>query len=976
MHQVYHRRLFLIWKNASTVDAQRGSARRSASWLTNEPHTPVLRGCARFDTIERISSSCVSTDHALHQDSDHYSDLSPDASPGLVLFPKSIADSTFDFASHRVCNSDSSIGHSSDPDVVRVTGIEMKFEWHQRKVPLAPRSPSLEPYAESTDSTTYAALTLEAGVWGENYFSPPSTPSPKRLYAAVAASSPHLIKNSSQNSIRTTTPGPARVISEANADIIPDINTAAPPNTAANTGETTHKARGYPPIVVENLPNWVAHFEELRRLIGHAPNARPFGKGIRFLPKSDTEFRTVQRYLQAAARRDHQVTWNCYALEAERPSKVGIRGLPVDTAPDTIVSALQELDFPAEYVRPIPPRKGRPGCLFYARLGLMNQGQLQSLYGVNTLLNMPGITIEGWRGREGPPQCHRCQTFGHSSVNCHRPQRCVRRGEGHIAADCTRPRDQGPTCANCQGPHPASDRRCPVFRKVARQRGSKIPPIPLSQTPPPEHQHQQQCRDPMEEAGRRSGAPTIGLPTLAAVPTVTSVTPGLPMTELPHTSTTERALVEVEPTVEGRRRRRRRKVRFPLLPSPPEELADHPRVQSSRAASEAATAMRAVWPRSMPIREARSAMFPPPPIARPRVVPQREMPPTILTSKRTPVLPINQISQPLIRTDPNTWLLEQLTEILRTIIAGQDPIQTTQDLRTLVQSQDIYVVLLGETKLRSRQELRLPNFFVYRRDEVSPHGIAYRGTAVLVRRDVFHGGLELPDFINTRTLGIRVGAAGTELRLFAAYRPPVTRFCSSDIRTIFEDHTPTILAGDLNAKHTVWDSRVVSPAGRQLLQDAEDYGYEVLGPDTPSHVPTGPRFGADVLDVVLCHRLPFPIHVEVLYSADTQHLPILITLSTTAHLTPARPQTHRTNWSAYQHALEELHIGKSFSSPSPVRQVSTMKSRARIPRRPHIFRQRLAADGTFLYACSARSNTNGTCKDCGLGRAAHVSSVI
>ncbi|GBP95536.1 hypothetical protein EVAR_102547_1 [Eumeta japonica] len=175
-------------------------------------------------------------------------------------------------------------------------------------------------------------------------------------------------------------------------------------------------------------------------------------------------------------------------------------------------------------------------------------------------------------------------------------------------------------------------------------------------------------------------------------------------------------------------------------------------------------------------------------------------------------------------------------------------------------------------------------------------------TEVLVRRDVFHGGLELPDFINTRTLGIRVGAAGTELRLFAAYRPPVTRFCSSDIRTIFEDHTPTILAGDLNAKHT--STRPIS-------------------------CPDGPRFGADVLDVVLCHRLPFPIHVEVLYSADTQHLPILITLSTTAHLTPARPQTHRTNWSAYQHALEAPHR-QVLLGPSPVRQVSTMKSRARL----------------------------------------------
>ncbi|GBP29508.1 Probable RNA-directed DNA polymerase from transposon BS [Eumeta japonica] len=130
---------------------------------------------------------------------------------------------------------------------------------------------------------------------------------------------------------------------------------------------------------------------------------------------------------------------------------------------------------------------------------------------------------------------------------------------------------------------------------------------------------------------------------------------------------------------------------------------------------------------------------------------------------------------------------------------------------------------------------------------------------------------------------------------------------------IFDDSTPTILAGDLNAKHTAWGSRVISSAGRQLLQDSEQHGYEVIGPDTPSHIPTDPRFRADVLDVLLCHQLPYPIYVEVLYDMDTQHLPILITLGTTAHMTPALPPTYRTDWDAFRSALGELHIGKSFS---------------------------------------------------------------
>ncbi|GBP17987.1 hypothetical protein EVAR_16931_1 [Eumeta japonica] len=42
------------------------------------------------------------------------------------------------------------------------------------------------------------------------------------------------------------------------------------------------------------------------------------------------------------------------------------------------------------------------------------------------------------------------------------------------------------------------------------------------------------------------------------------------------------------------------------------------------------------------------------------------------------------------------------------------------------------------------------------------------------------------------------------------------------------------------------------------------------------------------------------------------------TLGTTAYMIPVRPQTHRTDWSAYQRALQELLIGKSFFYPDEV----------------------------------------------------------
>ncbi|GBP72633.1 hypothetical protein EVAR_83143_1 [Eumeta japonica] len=60
-------------------------------------------------------------------------------------------------------------------------------------------------------------------------------------------------------------------------------------------------------------------------------------------------------------------------------------------------------------------------------------------------------------------------------------------------------------------------------------------------------------------------------------------------------------------------------------------------------------------------------------------------------------------------------------------------------------------------------------------DEISARGPAYRGTAVLIRRDVMHEAEQLTSFETMRPIGIRIGSSDHEIMLFAAYRPPGTR---------------------------------------------------------------------------------------------------------------------------------------------------------------------------------------------------------
>ncbi|GBP53893.1 hypothetical protein EVAR_96571_1 [Eumeta japonica] len=79
-------------------------------------------------------------------------------------------------------------------------------------------------------------------------------------------------------------------------------NTANTKSQDDRSQEAPQRAKGYPPIVVQCLPNWTRHFSLLRKILGHPPNARPFKSGVCFLPATAEEFRITQRYLQSMSR--------------------------------------------------------------------------------------------------------------------------------------------------------------------------------------------------------------------------------------------------------------------------------------------------------------------------------------------------------------------------------------------------------------------------------------------------------------------------------------------------------------------------------------------------------------------------------------------------------------------------------------------------------------------------------------------------
>lgn len=216
-------------------------------------------------------------------------------------------------------------------------------------------------------------------------------------------------------------------------------------------------------------------------------------------------------------------------------------------------------------------------------------------------------------------------------------------------------------------------------------------------------------------------------------------------------------------------------------------------------------------------------------------------------------------------------------------------------------------MLISESHSTKLTVVKIPYYTVYYANH--PDGTAHAGSAIIIRSALSHYVTEhyITDKIQSSVLKLQTFP--WPMSIAAIYSPPRHSISSEEYEDFFLNLSSHFLvAGDWNAKHTIWGSRLITPKGRNLLRVIQKNNMNILSTGQPTYWPSDLNKIPDLLDFAVTKGIS-DIHstIEANLDLHSDHSPIIVTLST--NVIWRNPQlrlcTKDTNWNHFQHIINE-----------------------------------------------------------------------
>ena len=249
-----------------------------------------------------------------------------------------------------------------------------------------------------------------------------------------------------------------------------------PPETPTRPKTSTYKNQM--PVILSGID---AKYQTWRQVMGELRQHHPSLKisKVKALAKGnllvvgdapqDAVILQTESKMKAALGKNVRVSLpKAYQTTQTKKKCLAVKGVPTDITANEFKEFLDLNKVTYAKAERLKSKKdGRVLPIF--QLEISDPAEAEALLSQNLVCNVTGMVykVEEFRQPVSVRQCFNCQCFGHSAQNCKSKQKCVICGENHSHKGCPKTEAKQPKCANCSGPHVASYKGCPEYKKQA-----------------------------------------------------------------------------------------------------------------------------------------------------------------------------------------------------------------------------------------------------------------------------------------------------------------------------------------------------------------------------------------------------------------------------------------------------------------------------------------------------------------------------
>lgn len=226
----------------------------------------------------------------------------------------------------------------------------------------------------------------------------------------------------------------------------------------------------------------------------------------------------------------------------------------------------------------------------------------------------------------------------------------------------------------------------------------------------------------------------------------------------------------------------------------------------------------------------------------------------------------------------------------------------TPELTHYLQTNDIDIALITETKLNNTDKINIKDYETYRKDRPTHGG----GVAIIVKKSVNHILIQNLN-TNLELLGIKITG---NIHIFVLYINPNYTITHKNLNDIFDGRNKALIAGDLNARHVTWKNHINNTNGTNIYNYYLTNNINIHHSEQPTHYPPN---GATptYIDIVLNKNVNEMTELETDSALSSDHNPIKFQIKTKRTDdepdTTTRKSFKHTNWTKFREDLDR-HI--------------------------------------------------------------------